>query len=150
PLTRGWADDFFSYANFWLYHGHLPHMARPRSFSEHLFRMKLGGALSDPLRQFVSDKEHVKTYVAAVAGPRHVVPTLAVLRSPEEAEAFDYPPTCMVKPTHSSGRHILRRNANAQPDMDTINSWFAHSKYRRGRETNYRFLKPKIMVEELL
>lgn len=151
PLFRGWADHPFAVAEFWLHHFYLPHVRNPRSLSEHLLRMKISGALVEPLRQFISDKEHVKTYVAATVGAAHNVPTYAILRSPEEDESFDYPADCMVKPTHLSGRHLIRRGANGPPDTDKIQSWLKLNKYRNvSREANYRYLRPKIIVEELL
>ena len=57
----------------------------------------------------------------------------------------------MVKPTHLSGRHLIRRDATGPPDTSEILSWLKLNKYRNvSREANYRYLRPKIIVEELL
>lgn len=118
-------------------------------FNDVLFRIKTSDEILDPLRVFVSDKEFVKLYVTALVGAEHVVPTLAVLRSPEEALAYVYPPDCVMKPTHSAGEIIIREG-NAPIDHAKIQRWFASNCYDIDREANYRFLKPKVIVEPLV
>src|SRR4051812_11969751 len=72
------------------------------------FRIKTSGEILDPLRVYVSDKEHVKQYVREIVGDEHNVPTLGVLRSPEDVDAFDFPARCCIKPTQASAQVILR------------------------------------------
>jgi hypothetical protein len=144
------ADKLHGILTFALYHRHWPDLARPTTLSEHLLRLKLSDELCDPLRLTVTDKEHVKRYVAAVCGEGFNVPTLAVLRRPEEVEDFAFPAPCIIKPTHSSGRRIVRRTADEAVDRAQIRRWFRHNLHRRTREANYRDLNPKVIVEELL
>ena len=115
-------------------------------FNDALFRMKTSDEILDPLRVFVTDKEFVKLYVTAIVGADHVVPTLAVLRSPKEATTYPYPPDCVIKPTHSGGEIIIREG-DTPIDHAKIQRWFASNAYELGREANYRFLKPKVIVE---
>jgi hypothetical protein len=53
-------------------------------------RVKTSGEIRDPLRVFVSDKEHVKEYVRKTIGERYNVPTIAILYSPAEVETPRY------------------------------------------------------------
>jgi hypothetical protein len=113
------------------------------------FRVKTTAEIDDPLRVFVSDKEHVKQYVKTVVGDRYNVPTIAVLRNGGEVDAFDFPPDCCIKPTQASAHVILRRNGEPI-DRDRIKRWFSINYYDVGRERNYRRLKPKVIVEPLI
>jgi hypothetical protein len=113
------------------------------------YRLKTTDEILDPLRVFVSDKEHVKQYVKAELGDAYNVPTFAVLRSPAEVDAYDFPPDCCIKPTQASGEVILRRDG-APVDRERIKRWFAINYYYAGREWNYQALKPKVIVEPLI
>jgi hypothetical protein len=113
------------------------------------FRIKTSDEIEDPLRVFVSDKENVKEYVREIIGDEYNVPTIAVLRSPAEVDAFDFPPRCAIKPTHASQAVCLR--LDGEPiDRERIKSWFKLNYYYAGRERNYRSLRPKVIVEPLI
>ncbi len=113
------------------------------------FRIKTSGEIESPLRVYVSDKEHVKQYVRQTVGEKYNVPTIKILRSPAEVDAFDFPARCAIKPTHASTHVCLR--ANGEPiDRERIKKWFALNYYHSGRELNYRSLTPKVIVEPLI
>ena len=141
-------DALFSAALFYKYHGRWPNLRAPRLFNEHMLRLKLSPAAVEPLRQFVTDKEHVKLYVRATVGEIHNVATFAVHRRLEDAVAYAYPVPCVVKPTHLSGEVIIRRDEYAVIDPGTLRRWFAARYYPLKREPNYRHLAPKVIVEE--
>jgi hypothetical protein len=118
-------------------------------FNEHLMRLKWDGSLLDPLRQYVTDKEYVKDYVAGVVGAGHVVKTYAILKSFEEVENFrwrDFP--CVVKPTHMSGEVRICVNKRQAVERQILRKWLSINYYKISREANYRYLQPKIIVEE--
>ena len=48
----------------------------------------------------------MKKYVRQTVGDEYNVPTIAVLRSPEEVDTFDFPARCCIKPTHAS-THVM-------------------------------------------
>jgi hypothetical protein len=113
------------------------------------YRVKTSDEIVDPLRVFVSDKEHVKQFVREKLGDEYNVPTIAVLRSAGEVDSFDFPADCCIKPTHASGQVILRTDG-APVDRERIKRWFGIDYYRFGREWNYRGLQPKVIVEPLI
>lgn len=113
------------------------------------FRIKTSDEILDPLRVFVSDKEHVKHYVKAIVGDEHNVPTLAVLHDPSEVDTFEFPARCCIKPTQASAEVILR-TAGEPIDRERIKKWFGLNYYYAGREINYRRLRPKVIVESLI
>lgn len=118
-------------------------------FNDVLHKIKTSDEILDPLRVFVSDKEFVKLFIKAVVGDQYNVPTIAVLRSVSEVDSFDFPSTCCIKPTHSSGQVIIRKN-NEAIDKETIKKWFAINYYDIGREANYKTLHPKVIIEPLI
>jgi hypothetical protein len=146
PRNR-FGDNLFHRLLFLKNHRRLP--SRRRLWNDVLFQVKTSDEILDPLRVYVSDKEHVKQYVRATVGEKYNVPTLAVLRSPQEVDAFDFPPDCCIKPTHASSRVILR-SGGAPVDRARIRRWFELNYYLLGREPNYRHLKPKVIVEPLI
>ena len=139
-------DAIYAYCRFLIHHRRLP--TRKLLFNDVLFHIKVK-ELTDPLRVFVTDKEHLKLYVKATVGDDFNVPTLAVLHSAAEVHAYDFPSSCCIKSTHASGHVIIRRNGEPI-DRTQILSWFTMNFYRKKREANYKFLRPKIIVEPLI
>jgi hypothetical protein len=140
-------DRLYHRLNFMRKHRRAPNGAM--LWNDVWYRLKTSDEILEPLRVFVSDKEHVKQFVRAELGDEYNVPTIAVLRSPQEVDAFDFPPDCCIKPTQASGQVILRKDG-AAIDRDRIKRWFDINYYRAGREWNYRALKAKVIVEPLI
>lgn len=143
PQTRSF-DTVLAYLYFYAYQGRLP--GQSETLNNHLFRLKTTDEIKDPLRTFISDKEFVKLFVKALVGDEYNIPTEAVLRSPEELDAYAFPHSCVIKATHSS-RRIVLREAGEAIDLSRLRSWFRHNYYRSSREYNYKHLRPKIIVE---
>lgn len=147
PKTR-WGDRLYGRYRFFKRLGRFPER-RPVRFNDHLFALKTSGLGYDPLVQFVTDKEYAKLYVAAVLGSEYTIETYRILRNREELETFvpDRFP-CVAKPTHSSGQVAICADASVSLDRDRLARWFSIDHYLRSREHNYRYLVPKIIVEE--
>jgi hypothetical protein len=140
-------DRVYAWCHFVMRLNRLP--SRRMLFNDVLYRLRVGGGLEDPLRVFVSDKEHVKTFVDERLGPGHAVPTIAILRSEQEIDACEFPARCCIKPTHMSGR-VLLRLADEPVDTGLLRRWLRTSYYARSRQANYRHLAAKILVEPIL
>jgi len=142
-----WGDRMFAMYTFLRAHRRFP--TDQKLFNDVLYRLKSSGALEDPLRVFVTDKEHVKLYVKAVIGDEFNVPTLAVLRNVDEIHQFRFPGDCCIKATHGSGMVILRTKGSPVNTSD-LERWIKFSYYNFTRESNYKTLTPKIIVEPLI
>ncbi len=140
-------DHFVALITFVRAHRRLP--TNKLLFNDVLYKIKTSDEIIDPLRVFVSDKEFVKLFVRAVAGDQFNVPTIKVLHTIEEVKDYQFPPDCCIKPTHLSGKVILRRR-NSPIDFEEIKLWFNNSFYHVNREANYKTLKPKVIVEPLI
>lgn len=129
----------------------LPDLKHPQTFNDKLMTLKVSDEARAPIRTRVTDKELVKDYVAEIVGPGHVVPTLAILRTAEEVDAFAFPLPSVVKPTHSSQEVMMFRDR--QPDARErriLRYWLWKSYFAANREPNYRHLEKKLIVEEAI
>ena len=145
-----WADRLYALLDFLECHGRFPEKD-PRRYSDHLFALRTSGALYDPLRQFVTDKEFVKLYVAATVGARYNVRTFRILRTKDDVEALTldrFP--CVLKPTNGVDLIRICTHADDLPDVETLRQWLDLDFYEETREQNYRHLRQKIIVEEFL
>lgn len=140
-------DKFFSLMHFVRSHHRLPNSKR--LFNNYLFEVKHSAEACNPLRAYVSDKAFVKDYVTAKVGAEFNVPTITVLNDMEAVRNFDFPPRCCIKPTHLTGAVILRESGE-DVDFEVMDKWLRTNCYDIGREKNYRYLKPKIIVEPLI
>ncbi|MBB5517699.1 ATP-grasp fold amidoligase family protein [Amphiplicatus metriothermophilus] len=128
-----------------------PNLRTPRHFNEKLIRLKLSAEARDPLRRRLTDKEHVKAHVEARFGPGHVAPTLAVLRAPEEVDAFAFPLPCVVKPTHSSQEVMFLDDVQpGRAERARLKYWLRKDYFAANREPNYKGLEKKLIVEPVL
>lgn len=145
-----WADRLIALIEFLKCHRRFPEKD-PRRYSDHLFALRTKGTLYDPLRQFVTDKEFVKLYVAAMVGVEYNIQTFQILRTKDDVESLmlDRFP-CVLKPTNGAGRIHICRHANELPDAETLRQWMDVDFYEDTREQNYRYLRQKIIVEEFL
>lgn len=147
---NGIGDLLYSVALYWKKNRRIPRLWRPTTFNEKLLILKLSQHGLDPLRQFISDKEFVKEFVRGRASDEYNVDTIAVFDSLDQLKRFDWPSDCVVKPTHLSREVVIRRNGTPEIDLALLGRWLRTNYYEIDREKNYRFLKPKIIVEKLL
>ena len=127
----------------------IPRFKDPKLFNDHLLKIKGSGCLYDPLRQFVTDKEYVKHYIAATVGTEYVIPTIALIRTVDELRQADFTRfPCVIKPTHMSGPVMICLDENSTMDQSMIVDWLTQDYYRISREGNYRYLQRKVIVED--
>jgi hypothetical protein len=129
--------------------GQPPKLLRPHRFRDRLLRIMLSADGRSRLRTRITDKEHLKEFVAERLGPNMTPKTYAVFTSVDALLRSDLPDQCAIKTTHDSGGIVLRRNGEPI-DVTKLSARLADNYYMRAREPNYRSLKPKLLVEELL
>lgn len=141
-------DNVFLLFKFLEIHKRLP--SDQLIFNDYLYQNKVNGELTNPLRVFVTDKEFVKIFIRAMIGEEYTVPTISILRTPEEAMNYRYPTQCCIKPTHLAGGKCILRIDNEPIDFQKIQSWFSKSHYHSSRGANYKTLKPKVIIEPII
>lgn len=127
-----------------------PNVFSPKDFNEHVLRLMMSSEARSKLRETISDKELVKEYVRQKLGDGFTPRTIAILRTREEALAYNYPDTCVIKATHTSGHVIVRKKGSPPLDTKKIGAWFGIDYSENLREANYRHLERKVIVEEYL
>ena len=149
-----WGDKVYAWGTYVWSHRRFPRKTNPSLFSDRLYKLKTDGSIMDPLRQLTTDKEYVKHYVSYILGREYVAETYRVLRCEADIANFTPPPLpripYVVKPTHLSGEVIFCTEIDACPDRALMRTWFDLNHYDLVRERNYRYLIPKIIVEEFL
>jgi hypothetical protein len=115
-------------------------------FNDRLVRFKFEGEFLDPLRQVLTDKVFVKQYAEVLLGSQYVPKTFAVLTTKEEVYNYVFPKECVVKPCHTCGNILFVTDGVV--DKELVASWLRLNYYRRSREQNYAFVKPKVIVEQ--
>ena len=101
-------DKIYSYINFAFNHkGRFP--KNQILFNDYMFNLKTSSEIINPLRVFITDKEFGKFYIKSVVGDEYNVPTYKVLNSQDEVDNYTFPSECVIKPTHMSGKVILKK-----------------------------------------
>uniref|UniRef100_E6XG23 Glycosyltransferase n=1 Tax=Shewanella putrefaciens (strain 200) TaxID=399804 RepID=E6XG23_SHEP2 len=144
---NSFGDKLFANLTFMYFHKRTANASN--NFIDVLHRIKISGALSDPLRVFVSDKHLVKIFVSGVLGRQYIVPTLAILNNEKDVLNFSAPTECIVKPCHSSGSVIFLNKGDVLP-IESVRPWLSDNYYDISREVNYKKLKKRIIVEPVL
>jgi len=143
-----WGDFLCSSFKFLTTHKRFPSRTS-YLFNDQLFYLKVGSELDKPIRSFTTDKEYVKIFVRAILGQKYNVDTIAILKTPQEVERYEFPAKCAIKPTHASGWGFIRKNQEKIPLSEIVN-WLHKNFYEESRERNYKNLEPKIIVEPLV
>ncbi len=136
-------DKFIAYIKFIKRHKRLPNK---NFLNDYLFTIKTTDEILDVLRQYTSDKELVKNYIRDAVGDDLNVKTKAILRTVDEVQKYRFVAGDVVKPTHASGKVFFVKDN--EPDKEAFLDWLKIDYYHKKREANYRYLTPKIIVEE--
>jgi hypothetical protein len=145
PTTR-WGDRQYARILCLYQNGYWPRKAGG-DLTDFTALLKGSPEIETPLRKLLTDKDAVKYVIGDRLGVEHSIPTHVVLQSPQEIDKYPFGERCVVKPTHSSGQ-VLFLEAGQLPDHRLLKGWLQYDHYLKGRERNYRGLKPKILVED--
>jgi hypothetical protein len=131
--------------------GHDGNFENPRSHQEKVQFRKLYG--NHRFYAFVADKYRVRQYVASRIGEKYLVPLLAVhdRLTPQSFESL--PPRFIIKANHGCKWHQVVRDKSSLDIPATVRRFNKYVRARYGRdsgERHYGFIKPKIVIEELL
>ena len=142
PKTR-FCDKIIAYCNFIRCHQRLPNN---KHMNDILFNIKTTDEILKLERQFTTCKELAKIYIKNIVGDDKNVPTKAILKSETEILNYKFTKNDVIKPTHASG--LIKFVKDEPIDKKEIISWLKINYYEVDREANYKYLQPKIIVEE--
>lgn len=151
PYTR--TGDFLYTLTFFLY----AHRRWPRRDSgllnDYLFFLRNSPEMADALRQITSDKVYAKLFIDQIAGRKVTPETYAVFDSVDRIDRRALPDRCILKAAHASGCVVFLDGAEAdltEADREQLRRGLACDVYRAHREINYKYLRKRIICEELL
>lgn len=155
-LLRAWVPDMLyvlrkCLIDFRIGHGAYPNIFRPRSFSEKIQHRKL----FDRRRILVTlaDKYAVRDFVRQRVGGDILTRLYHVTTDPYDLRLDSLPNGFVVKPTHGCGWiEIVRDKAAIDPEQlqHICADWLARNFFYVAGEWVYKYIKPRLMIEELL
>jgi hypothetical protein len=129
------------------YHGRLPNLQQPRTFSEKIAHRKLYDR--DPRIPLLVDKIAAKEQMAGRFGQDFILPMLASFASEAEVNFAALPYPCVVKPNHLSGFNVFLRQQPA--DTDRVRRRLGRLLRQRyenaSEEWAYSQIAPRLLVE---
>lgn len=123
----------------------------PVTYNEKIQWLKLYDRNPEYIR--LVDKYEVRKYVEDKIGSQYLIPLLGVYNSFDEIDFEQLPDQFILKCTHDCGGNIICKNKN---ELDKRKAKrFIHRRLKRnyfypGREWAYKYVKPRIVCEELL
>lgn len=153
PTGKFW-DAALSVINVYKRLRYWPNYRNPRTFNEHFLREKIRFSGDIELAKTLTDKIDIKLWLKNNGFGDYVIPTYLEVDNVNELKDRQLPRRCILKPAHSSGDLIIlndnRPRTLNSDELRRIKKWLHEDYYRRGREPNYKRLKPRVVVEELL
>lgn len=126
-------------------------LRNPKTLNEKLQWIKIHDR--NPLYPTLVDKADVKKWISDNIGRQYVIPTYGVYDSPEEIDYESFPNKFVLKCTHDSGSTIICGD-KASFDKESASAKLGKSLnqnfYWWAREWPYKYLKPRIICEQLL
>ncbi len=125
----------------------------PRYFSEKLHYLKLNNYYNNPLITACIDKYTVKSYMSCVGKGELCAKLYGVYDKPSEIEWEKLPNQFIVKCTHGCGYNIVCHNKqkfNVPTAEKKLMKWMKDDYWVKYAETQYRFVRKRIIVEEYL
>ena len=132
-------------------HGYDLNLASPRTFSEKIQWIKIFGNLKR-FSKYV-DKYEVRQYVKEKVGEQYLIPLIGVYDKVDQIKVDSLPDSFALKPTHASGWNLIvndKTKFNWDNKKNQVRNWLNSSYFRKTGESNYRDIKPRVVIEELI
>jgi len=135
----------------WRKFGKLANLRKPATLNEKFLWKKLQGCAA--LHTTITDKYAVREWVADRISEDHLVPLIAVCETVDELDLRQLPDSFIIKVSHGSGQNVVVQNKQSiDPSRlrRTLRKWMRENHYHLSKEPQYRHIKPRLIVEELL
>lgn len=122
-----------------------------KTFSKYLLELKLKG--TGNLHAVVADKIQVRDYVADCIDEKHLIPVVDCFYTLKEDIFNSLPSSYIIKTNHGSGWNFIKHKEdkiNIRAVFRQFKVWLSMNAYYLSRESQYRNLKPGIIIEHLI
>lgn len=130
-------------------HGYELNLENPLTFSEKVQWIKRYGNL-ERFCKYV-DKYAVRSYIKKTIGEEYLIPLIGVYRRTEDIEVNSLPNSFVIKSTHAARWNLIvkdKSKVNWTQAMGKMRKWLRSSYYKRRREPNYKYIIPRLVIEE--
>ena len=127
----------------------------PTTLNEKINWLKLYRNINNPFLTLCADKYGVREYLEKEFGAEYLIPLLYQTTNPKDITKDTIPQShCIIKATHDSGGHyfIIRENRDLDYSLlqEKFRYWLSVNYYNVGKEWQYKNIKPRIIIEQLL
>ncbi|WP_052118309.1 ATP-grasp fold amidoligase family protein [Erwinia oleae] len=143
-------DSIHSLYRYYFHHGVLPNIIHPKKFNE-----KIALRMRRP-KQFyalLADKLAVREYIKNRIGTDYLIPLLWQGDKLTINDWNHFPESFVIKANHASGTNLIVTSKAEHAFSDVLsltNSWLEMDFSRINFEKHYKYIKPSLMVEQLL
>jgi len=141
------------------HHGFNPNIKNPRRFTEKIQWLKLYDR--NPILTLCADKYMNREFVKKRIGSEYLIPLIYATDHPADIPFDQLPAEYFIKTNHTSGYNMIIKNGfvyyfseiipfNKKQIKKTLKKWLKKNVYYSNREWEYKNIKPKIIIEELL
>ena len=126
-------------------------LKNPITFNEKIQWLKLNDRKKNYIQMV--DKYEAKNYVSNIIGKKYIIPTIGLYNSFDEIDFSKLPNKFVLKCTHDSGGIVICRDKEKLDYKKTktkINKSLKSNYYYHSREWAYKFVKPRIIIEEYM
>lgn len=145
------SDKMFIKLKYFYHFKKFPNLRNPKTYNEKLQWLKLYDR--NEKYPLLVDKYEVKKHIAETIGKEYVIPTIGIYDSFEDIDFETLPERFVIKVTHDCGGVFICNNRDTL-DINKakrfINSHFSNNYYYEGREWPYKYLKPRIIIEQYM
>lgn len=131
--------------------GRRPDLESPKTFNEKILWLNLNDRR--PVKTVCADKYAVRDWVSERIGDQYLIPLVGVFEDARDIDLDSLPDGFAVKATHASGWNLIvqdKRQLDWPAETHRLNGWLASSYYPYLREWQYRDIRPRLVVEELV
>ncbi|MBD1383138.1 ATP-grasp fold amidoligase family protein [Metabacillus arenae] len=132
-------------------HGFELNLTNPRTFTEKMQWIKLNGNL-ERFSKYV-DKYEVRQSIKEKIGEKHLVPLIGIYENVYDIKFESLPKSFVMKATHGCGWNIIVKDKSLidwNKAREKMNRWVNSNYYDKTKEPNYKSLKGRVIIEELL
>lgn len=123
----------------------------PITFTGYINNKK--AAPTPPFYSIAADKVKVRDYVANKIGRDYLIKAIGVYKNAHSIDLSQLPNEFIVKANHGSGwnlRCLDKTNLNWAKAAKTLQRWLNMNAYYLSRESHYRSIQPKLIIEEVI
>lgn len=136
---------------YYAYMGRRMNWKNPIRFSEKLQYLKIYDY--NPIYTIMVDKYESKEYFKTIVNEKYIIPTIGIYNKWEEIPIDKLPNKFVIKTTHDSGGVVICKDKkifDCEAAKEALNKRLKINYFYSCRETPYKDVKPRLIVEEYL